>query len=125
MSDEHEVLEVTIDNSSTKDTTIPTKKWNVWKNDYDIDGYAHGVLYSAVRFYGKGDKSKYYVTIRNRSTERSVHVMCKHEKKTYLEFDVKKNSSVTKSFNNIYPSTEWYLRFTSGKGPVSVKGSVK
>lgn len=111
-------------NVTSRGASIPSKTWNVWKKDYNLSGSSSDVLYSSYRLYGKGDDSYYYVTITNNSTINSVRVMCKRESKTYLDFTVNRGSTVTKKFKNIYPSTEWYLRFSSS-GNVSVTGVVK
>ena len=52
--------------------------------------------------------------------------MCKREKKTYITFDVPAGRTITKTFEDIYPSTEWYLRFSAGSNQTfSVQGTVK
>lgn len=120
-------IEPIANNPLLRGATIPTAKHNVWKADYSFNGGSHSApLYSSKRLYGKGDRyGNYNVTVTNTS-KVSVHVMCKHEKKTYLIFDVPAGRTITKSFKNIYPSTEWYLRFSAGTGQTfAVRGTVK
>jgi len=122
------------DPSIIRGPKIPKKdKWNVWKEDVSINGgdSSGGPLYSNYRMYGKGTtkstgkrKGKYYISLTNNG-ENDVRVMAKREEKTYLDYTIAPGKSVTKSFDNIYTTTEWYLRLSNTKGKhFSVKGTI-